>query len=85
MSPIPLMATFRPISCLTANSVSKSILRSAVDEMIRESTDSRLHYFPSYEIVKDFFADPFEADNRHPRAEVIDFIMNTFERHFCCP
>ncbi|MFG1396171.1 GSCFA domain-containing protein [Roseixanthobacter pseudopolyaromaticivorans] len=85
VSPIPLMATFRPISCLTANSVSKSILRSAVDELVRDHKDERLYYFPSYEIVKDFFVDPFEADNRHPREDILAFTMQTFERHFCCP
>lgn len=30
LSPIPLMATFRPISCITASSVSKAILRVAI-------------------------------------------------------
>ncbi|MFG1426696.1 GSCFA domain-containing protein [Roseixanthobacter glucoisosaccharinicivorans] len=83
VSPIPLMATFRPVSCFTANSVSKSILRSAVDELIRDSKDDRLFYFPSYEIVKDFFNDAFAEDNRHPRDEVAAFTMQTFERHFC--
>ncbi len=83
VSPVPLMATFRPISCLTANSVSKSILRSAVDELVREAKDDRITYFPSFEIVKDFFVDAYELDNRHPRPDVIDFIMQTFERHFC--
>jgi hypothetical protein len=85
VSPIPLMATFRPISCLTANSVSKSILRSAVDELIRDSGDDRLFYFPAYEIVKDFFVDPFEADNRHPRSEIVAFVMDTFARHYGAP
>lgn len=85
VSPIPLMATFRPISCITANSVSKSILRSAVDEFIRGCDDDRASYFPSYEIVSDFFVDAFEDDNRHPRQDVIDFVMQTFERHYCCP
>lgn len=85
VSPVPLMATFRPISCITANAVSKSILRSAVDELLRSSTDPALFYFPSFEIVTAFFQDPYEADNRHPRATVIEFTMATFERHFCLP
>jgi hypothetical protein len=85
VSPIPLMATFRPISCFTANSVSKSILRSAVDQLLLDRQDDRLFYFPSFEIVKDFFTDPYEPDNRHPRAEIIDFVMQTFERHYCAP
>jgi len=36
LSPVPLSATFRGVSCVTANSVSKSILRVAVDELLRE-------------------------------------------------
>jgi hypothetical protein len=84
VSPVPLMATFRPISCLTASSVSKSILRSAVDQLMRDhASDSDLFYFPSYEIVKEFFIDPYQPDNRHPKDEVVQFIMQTFERHFC--
>lgn len=83
VSPIPLMATFRPVSCITANAASKSILRSAVDELMRSSDDPRLFYFPSYEIVTALCRDPFEDDNRHPRAAVVDFIMQTFERHYC--
>jgi len=84
VSPVPLMATFRPVSCLTASSVSKAILRSAVDQLMRErSDDAGLFYFPSYEIVKEFWIDPYEPDNRHPRDEVVQFIMATFERHYC--
>jgi len=84
LSPVPLMATFRPISCLTASSVSKAILRSAVDQLMREfADDPNLFYFPSYEIVKDFCIDPYEADNRHPRLEIVHFVMQTFERHYC--
>ena len=84
LSPVPLMATFRPISCLTASSVSKAILRVAVDQLMRDfSGDRDLFYFPSYEIVKDFFVDAYDADNRHPRPEVVEFIMKTFERHYC--
>ena len=86
VSPVPLMATFRPISCLTASSVSKSILRSAVDQLLRDhASDSNLFYFPSYEIVKEFFVDPYQEDNRHPKDEVVRFIMETFERHYCVP
>ena len=85
VSPVPLMATFRPISCLTASSVSKSILRSAVDQLFRDCSDDRIFYFPSFEIVKEFFPDPYKEDNRHPKDEIIAFVMQTFERHFCVP
>ena len=86
LSPVPLMATFRPVSCLTASSVSKAILRVAIDQLMRDNADDRaLFYFPSYEIVKDFFVDPYEEDNRDPTPEIVRFIMTTFERHFCIP
>ena len=84
LSPLPLMATFRPVSCLTASSVSKAILRVAVDQLMQDfSDDPNLFYFPSYEIVRDFSTDPFEEDNRHPKPEIIRLVMETFERHYC--
>ena len=84
LSPIPLHATFRPISCMTANSVSKAILRVAMDELMRErSQDDRLFYFPAYEIVKECFADPYLDDNRHVKPEILEAVMQTFERAFC--
>jgi len=86
LSPVPLMATFRPISCLTASSVSKAILRVAIDQLMRDNADDpALFYFPSYEIVKDFFTDPYEDDNRHPTPDVVAFVMRSFERYFCTP
>jgi GSCFA family len=83
LSPIPLLATFRPISCVTANSVSKAILRVAVDEFFRAHTDDRrMFYFPSFEIVKDYFDDPFRGDNRHVRAKVLNTIMDNFAKFY---
>ncbi len=83
LSPVPLAATFRPISCITANCVSKASLRVAIDELMREySDDARLHYFPSYEIVTAFLPDPMRDDLRHPTSETIDLIMKAFQRNF---
>ena len=82
LSPIPLMATFRPVSCITANSASKAILRVALDELMREGR-ANVHYFPSYEIVKDVYVDAFEEDYRHVKRSVIDYVMSTFARHYC--
>lgn len=83
LSPIPLAATFRPISCITANSVSKASLRVAIDEVMREYfDDTKLHYFPSYEMVTAFFLDPTGDDFRHPRREVVHTIMQTFKKAF---
>jgi hypothetical protein len=83
LSPVPLVATFRPISCISANTVSKASLRVAVDELMREHPDDeRLFYFPSYEIVKEVVVDPYEEDRRHVRAEVVATIMDLFARHY---
>src|SRR5215472_1605415 len=84
LSPIPLMATFRPVSCLTANSVSKAILRVAIDQLMQDyRKDEGLYYFPSYEIVTEFLTDPRGEDNRHVRPELVRFVRDTFRRHYC--
>jgi hypothetical protein len=84
LSPVPLLATFRPISCISANTVSKAILRVALDEFLRaHASDERLHYWPSYEIVMDGFQDSFLEDNRHVRPEILAYIMTLFESIYC--
>jgi len=86
VSPIPLAATFRDVSCLTANHVSKSILRAALDEFLRDNqaaVNQSLFYFPSMEIVQFGFADPWGLDCRHPSNSVLDTVMKTFEASFC--
>ena len=79
LSPVPLLATFRPVSCISANTVSKAILRVAVDELFVKE-DPRLHYWPSYEIVLEGFENSLKPDNRHVREEVLAFIMALFEQ-----
>lgn len=86
LSPIPLLATFRNNSCITSNSVSKSVLRVAIDEVIREKQEEGvLHYWPSYEIITDVFRQPYKPDRRHPYEEVLDYIMMLFEKTWCIP
>ena len=85
LSPVPLTATFRPVSCLTANCVSKAVLRVAVDELLREvDDDPLLYYWPSYEIVTDFFGPDrgYNEDRRHVSPEVVGAIMALFEKRF---
>jgi GSCFA family len=83
LSPVPLTATFRPVSCVTANAVSKSILRVALDEFMRgHSGEKGLFYFPAYEIAKEYFCNPFRGDNRHVRGDVVKTIMRAFARHY---
>jgi hypothetical protein len=85
LSPVPLKATFRPVSCITANCVSKSIMRVAIDEAYREINDPRdLYYWPSYEIVMDIFGDRWgKEDRRHVREPILDFVMMLFEKVWC--
>ena len=51
LSPVPLMATFREVSCITADAVSKSVLRVALDQVVRDGREG-VYYWPSYEVVK---------------------------------
>lgn len=84
LSPVPLIATFRDNSCITANSVSKSVLRVAIDEVVQKHReDGFLHYWPSYELVTDIFRLPFKSDRRHLSDAVLDFIMTQFEHVWC--
>lgn len=84
LSPIPLIATFRDVSCVTANSVSKSVLRVAMDELMRAvPAGEHLFYWPSFELIMDVFRQPFKADNRHVERRCLDFIMTLFEHSWC--
>ena len=81
LSPIPLIATFRDQSAVTANQASKAILRAALDEFIDDRSverKSRYNYFPSYEIVFHLFDRPFLPDNRHVRPEVAEAVLGIF-------
>ena len=85
LSPIPLVATFRPIPCTVADSASKSVLRAALDEFFQAAQpgDDNLFYFPSYEIALQAFEHPFRGDRRHVHRHVLDLNMAVFERYFC--
>lgn len=83
VSPVPLAATFRDMTCIAANSVSKAILRLAVDRLLEShKSDERLFYYPAYEIVRDYFLDPFGHDMRHVKDPVIEFVVDQFLRKF---
>lgn len=85
LSPVPLVATFRPVSCITANSASKAILRAALDEFLSatQPEDENLHYWPSYEIVMDVFQNRWTEDRRHLKQPVLDYVMTAFEHAWC--
>jgi hypothetical protein len=85
VSPIRLRATFRPISALTANSVSKAILRAALDEFLRahwDEVNANYFYFPSYEIVTELMGDAFLPDMRHVYDHVPQQVMALFAEHY---
>lgn len=86
VSPIPLKTTFRPVSAITANSVSKAILRAALDQFLRRHEavlHKSLFYFPAYEFVTNYFIEPFREDNRHLSPLVPGTIISFFVKHFC--
>lgn len=84
ISPVPLLATFRDVSCITADSVSKSILRVAVDNIMRMEYKD-VFYWPSYEIVKNYLDSAYEEDNRHIKPEAVNTIMNLFSKYYLVP
>jgi len=82
VSPIPLKATFRPVSTVTANVASKAVLRAAVDRFVREADDPLLYYWPSYELVTHCWHTPWKEDGRHIRPEILETIMRLFHRYY---
>jgi hypothetical protein len=85
LSPISLAATFRPVSCITANAVSKAILRAAIDELYRDvEAEGVLRYWPSYEIVTQGFEGAWtESNRRSARRSILDYVMRLFEEYYC--
>ncbi len=86
VSPVPLKTTFRPVSAVTANTASKAILRAALDEFLRRheaQLGETLFYFPSYELVTQYFVDPFREDNRHLTTAVPAVIIALFVEKYC--
>ena len=88
LSPVPLQATFREMSCLTADSVSKSVLRVAIDLVMNRQLEN-VYYWPSFEIVRWVGAHvprpAYGADDGKPRhvnrrlvAEIIDAFVEAF-------
>lgn len=51
LSPVPLKATFRPISCITADCASKATLRVALDQVMNRGLEG-VYYWPSFEVVR---------------------------------
>lgn len=82
VSPVPLVATFEKRHVLVSTTVSKSVLRVAVDEAVRQFPD--VHYFPSYEIVTSTASDGryLEDDLRSVSELGVRHVMKLFDKHF---
>ena len=91
LSPVPLEATFRDISCMTADSVSKSVLRVAIDQAMGEHRPN-VYYWPSFEIVRwagahvSWPAYGFHDDrSRHVTRYAVGRIIDAFVEAFYVP
>lgn len=81
VSPVPLMATFTSRDIVSANTFSKSMLRTVAETWA--FMHDNVHYFPSYEMVMNSnpkFA--WENDCRHVRGEMAQHIMRIFTSHY---
>ena len=65
------------------NQRSKSHLFAALHEVIEKNENSKLYYFPSYELLMDELRDYrfYENDMLHPSALAIDFIWQKFKEN----
>jgi hypothetical protein len=88
LSPVPLEATFRDISCMTADCVSKSVLRVALDRVMSGEPENT-YYWPSFELVKwagsAFDWRAWEGDARHARRYLVYCIVDAFVEAFYGP
>jgi GSCFA family protein len=92
LSPVPLNATFRDISCVTADCVSKSTLRVAIDSVLEKNLEG-VYYWPSFEVVRwvgphlPWPAYGFDnaGNSRHPTRYLVALIMDAFIESFFTP
>lgn len=65
---------------LLENSISKAILRVSIEELCNQ--DSRMHYFPAYEILMDDLRDYrfYSKDLAHPNEVAKDYIFSYIEK-----
>ena len=80
LSPVPLLATYQDRHAVVADTLSKALLRVAIDEFSRAHPE--VIYFPSYEIATRLPDWPYTADNRHICTPTVERIMATFIKHY---
>ncbi|MBM3515221.1 MAG: GSCFA domain-containing protein [Alphaproteobacteria bacterium] len=87
LSPIPLRATFDDRSCISADAVSKSTLRVAIEEVMGLGLPG-VSYWPSFEIVRwlgshtdrALFGD--DGNTRHVNRFAVQLILDQFLAHY---
>lgn len=82
VSPVPLMATGRHQEqhIISANCHSKSVLRVAADELVRNNPD--MYYLPSYELVTECSRQPWQDDFRHVTPDTVQRVIQMFTEMF---
>lgn len=83
LSPVPLAMTYRDMSVVCADTVSKSTLRITIDRFIAGHPE--VIYFPAFELVRRITAEPWNADYRHVKPALVRTIMTRFMQHFGPP
>ena len=88
ISPVPLLGTVEMASTVVADCVSKSTLRAALHEVLRERSGAGLHYWPAFEAVRWIGAHAqvpaFGADDRvsrHVSNWLVEAIVQRFIVH----
>lgn len=77
VSPVALHLTFTQNDIITANTYSKSVLRSVAGQIMAEhGASGHVHYMPSYEVAQ--YYDIFEEDGRHVTRNSANFIVDSF-------
>lgn len=78
VSPVPLAATYTGQHVLVATMASKSVLRSAAQEVV--NADENIDYFPSFEIVSNPWigSNSYLSDQRNVSSRAINTVMEVF-------
>ena len=79
VSPVPLLATFRPVPVQEADRESKRILRRAATAVTADFV-GKVHYFPSFELVRSLGRRAWRPDGRHVSPWGVAQVMQAFER-----
>jgi hypothetical protein len=82
VSPVPLVATHENRHVAVASMYCKSVLRVAAAEVAQR--DTRVEYFPGYEIVAGFGTYPsyYQDDLRQVNEAGVEHVVRVFARHY---